>query len=128
MFISDIKRDFGCFFCIEDDPDLLDFHHVDGEAKTMNVSAMVSQRYSIEKIAAEIMQCLCVCKNHHAAMTALREEYSNGRVEKNAMRGTIEVRKRDRQIAAAKKLLFSSHPNRRFKKDPVRMIKYVLGE
>ena len=63
-YVDDIKRDSCCKECGEDHPATLDFHHQDGE-KTGNVSDLVKDEYSIERIQEEIDKCIILCSNCH---------------------------------------------------------------
>ncbi len=56
-----------CSSCGESDPRVLEFHHKFG--KDMEVSALVSGGYSIERILAEIAKCDVLCANCHRKIT-----------------------------------------------------------
>ena len=62
---------FPCMDCGEGDPDLLEFDHTKGK-KTANVSDLVMQAYSWERIFAEIAQCVTVCVSCHRKRTIRR--------------------------------------------------------
>jgi hypothetical protein len=64
-WLNQFKADRGCARCAESDPACLDFHHLDSDDKTMNVSQMVSHGYSLEKIQVEIEGCAVLCANCH---------------------------------------------------------------
>jgi hypothetical protein len=52
----------------EKDPAVLEFHHV-GE-KTADVAVIVGRGSSLERLKAEIENCVVVCRNCHARITA----------------------------------------------------------
>lgn len=59
------KRAKGCLHCRNDEPSVLDFHHIDPETKLYNVSEMVGRGMSIELIFDEIAKCIVLCSNCH---------------------------------------------------------------
>jgi hypothetical protein len=65
--INKIKTDSGCTHCgnnYKDDPEILDFHHVN--PKTKNVSYFRRSSYAqFEKIIEEIKKCIVLCANCH---------------------------------------------------------------
>jgi protein-arginine kinase activator protein McsA len=73
-FIWDYLSNSICVDCGEYLPDVLTFDHVRGEKK-LEISAMVSQGYSIEAIQDEISKCEVVCANCHM----IREQVRRGR-------------------------------------------------
>ena len=60
-----LKAERECARCGEDHPACLDFHHRDPSTKVESVAVMVRERYSREKILAEIEKCDCICANCH---------------------------------------------------------------
>ncbi|MFB6200513.1 MAG: HNH endonuclease [Halorhabdus sp.] len=54
-----------CQYCGEEDPAVLDFHHVDADEKTLGVSKRVANGYTREKIETEIDRCQVLCANCH---------------------------------------------------------------
>lgn len=75
-FIYGYLSESVCADCGEYDFSVLTFDHVRGEKKT-EVSAMVSQGYSIEAIMDEIAKCDIVCFNCH--MRREQQRRSGGR-------------------------------------------------
>jgi len=57
------KAKHGCFECLEKDPDLLCFHHVNPESKLYDISKMRS--YSDALILDELRKCIVLCTTHH---------------------------------------------------------------
>ena len=66
-----------CVDCGENNPTVLDFDHVKGK-KIIEVSRMVSQGYSWEKIKKEIAKCEVRCANCHRKKTAKEAGWYNG--------------------------------------------------
>lgn len=67
QFIFEYLSDHPCQVCGENDPRVLEFHHVGG--KDMDISVMVAGGYSIERIKEEIARCTVLCANHHRILT-----------------------------------------------------------
>jgi len=67
VFVENYKLQHPCQ-CGEGDPCCLDFHHIDGESKEMAVSEMVANRYSLNKVKAEVEKCVVLCRNCHAKL------------------------------------------------------------
>jgi len=59
------KKDKQCLFCGESEPICLDFHHLDGNDKDIEVSNMKYSTYSLNKIKNEIEKCVILCSNCH---------------------------------------------------------------
>ncbi len=62
------KREKGCYFCSEDTPICLDFHHRDMEQKEFTVSKCFHKEISI--LLEEISKCEVVCANCHRKLHA----------------------------------------------------------
>lgn len=62
------KAEQECFFCKEDNPELLDMHHMVPEEKDVDVSYLVS-RGSLKRLGAEIEKCNPLCKKCHPKVT-----------------------------------------------------------
>lgn len=71
MFIWKYLQDHPCLDCGESDPVVLDFDHVRG-VKVCNISAMVTQKATLKRIAEEIEKCEVRCANCHRRATARR--------------------------------------------------------
>lgn len=66
--LADFKRQ-GCRLCGENDPVVIDAHHIDPSKKRFEVSE--SRRYSsTHQIRNELEKCVPVCKNCHARIHA----------------------------------------------------------
>ena len=126
-FINDIKSTLGCFYCAEDDPVVLEFHHVDPDTKVANVSSLVQGRYAISRIVDEVSRCLCVCRNHHARLTSLRLDYVGSRKRRRLSRTLMERKRREGAMLAAKKVLQASHPNVLCRRDETKVLRVFLG-
>ena len=59
-----------CVVCGEDEPVVIDFHHLDDTQKEYGVSFLVQQSYSLDKIKNEIDKCVCLCSNCHRKVHA----------------------------------------------------------
>ena len=57
-----------CVDCGENDPVVLDFHHVRGR-KNRDISTLVRERASLRAIKAEIAKCVVCCANCHRRRT-----------------------------------------------------------
>ena len=56
---------FPCIVCGENDPVVLDWHHLDPSNKTDGVAHMIAKMRPIEIIKEEISKCTCLCANCH---------------------------------------------------------------
>jgi len=70
-FISVLLSSSVCVDCGTSDVDRLEFDHVRGE-KFKNVSALVRNGYSLDRVKEEITKCEIVCCNCHRVRTASR--------------------------------------------------------
>ena len=77
--INKIKTESGCVHCgnnFSDNPQVLDFHHVD--PKTKNVSYFFRTSYNqFNKVLKEIKKCIVLCANchrieHHGSLNATK--------------------------------------------------------
>ena len=62
--INELKRTQGCYFCKENEPVCIDFHHLNSEKKEYLVSKMIGV-VSKKKLEDEIKKCITVCANCH---------------------------------------------------------------
>ena len=69
-FVSEYKSKKGCYFCQENTPICLDFHHLDPNEKEINISVMSRGANSIDSIVKEIDKCLVICSNCHRKLHA----------------------------------------------------------
>jgi hypothetical protein len=54
----------GCVRCPETHPACLDFHHRDGEQKTLSIAAAV-RKWPLERVLIEVGKCDVLCSNCH---------------------------------------------------------------
>lgn len=72
-WIAGQKRAAGCEACGETDSRCLDYHHRDSAQKTANISQLVVEGASRERIREEIQECDVLCANCH------RQEHADSR-------------------------------------------------
>lgn len=60
---QEYKRSRGCHFCSENEPAVLDFHHLDSSTKTDQPSNLI--KYSWERFIEEVSKCILLCANCH---------------------------------------------------------------
>lgn len=63
--VNSIKGEYGCQNCDEDDPDCLDFHHLDPSKKEFTISEQIRKKVNPDKLLAEISKCIVICANCH---------------------------------------------------------------
>lgn len=68
-----------CIDCSESDLVVLDFDHIT-DNKTYNVSKMIAQGSSLNKLKEEIKKCEVVCSNCHRRRTAIRGNFWRTRI------------------------------------------------
>lgn len=58
------EKDKGCLCCGEEDPDVLEFHHVD---RTEKLFAIASNKYKVSMLAlvSELSKCVTLCPTCH---------------------------------------------------------------
>jgi hypothetical protein len=64
-WFENYKIKLKCKKCQENHPATIDFHHKEGEEKERNISYLVSNGYSVEKIQKELKKCQVLCANCH---------------------------------------------------------------
>lgn len=75
--IKKLKNESCCFFCQEDSPPCLDFHHISN--KEINIGAMIrNKNYSLDELKSELKKCICVCSNCHRKLHKQELTYSTG--------------------------------------------------
>ena len=62
-WIEEYKAGLKCSNCSENHPATIDFHHRSG--KEFEISYMVANGYSIDKIKKELKKCVVLCSNCH---------------------------------------------------------------
>lgn len=62
-WISQLKFSSGCYFCKENHPDALDFHHKDPDTKLFGLRTVVS--HGLAAVKKEIEKCVLLCANCH---------------------------------------------------------------
>lgn len=67
--ISNYKSDKGCFFCKENEPVCLDFHHKNPNEKEGNVGNLITKAGE-KRTLEEIEKCVVVCSNCHRKLHA----------------------------------------------------------
>lgn len=65
-----IKAKSSCHVCPEDDPAVLDFHHLNPATKTDTVASLVYKNAPISKIQTELHKCVPLCSNCHRKVHA----------------------------------------------------------
>lgn len=69
-FLRRYKQRSGCRLCGENSsPDVLDFHHIDPNTKTMKVNSM-ARNSGVFDVIDEIEKCVVLCSNCHRKMHA----------------------------------------------------------
>lgn len=66
-WVDEQKSSNGCRRCGESDPRCLDFHHRDSEEKDANVSQLIIEEATKERLGEEIEKCDVLCANCHRA-------------------------------------------------------------
>ena len=68
---DEYKSQVSCAVCgFNDDPEAIDFHHLDPTQKVANISHLVSDGYGWDTIMEEVAKCEPLCANHHRMKTA----------------------------------------------------------
>ena len=62
-WLAGIKADSGCAHCKENDPDCLDFHHVNRVQKLFPIG--MHCRGNVNRLLREIAKCIILCANCH---------------------------------------------------------------
>lgn len=76
-WFNEYKSKQVCSKCPENHPGCLDFHHTNPEEKEMEVTMMLSGKWSLDRIKKEIEKCIVLCSNCHRK---LHWEEKNSRV------------------------------------------------
>jgi hypothetical protein len=67
-YIDKFKRSHGCQLCSESEVCALDCHHISDKDATLNQA--ITDRWSIERINAELKKCIVLCSNCHRKLHA----------------------------------------------------------
>lgn len=62
--INTIKKEKGCYFCNENEPCCIDFHHINPKEKQDLISRLINS-VAPRKLEKEIKKCIPVCSNCH---------------------------------------------------------------
>ena len=65
QIIENIKSECSCAKCGDTRGYVLDYHHINPEDKETNISRMISNRYTLDKVDKEIDKCIVLCANCH---------------------------------------------------------------
>ena len=65
VWFAEYKSTLSCTSCGFSHPAVLDFHHIDPASKEYDISRMVTDGYSKDKILEEIDKCGVLCSNCH---------------------------------------------------------------
>jgi 5-methylcytosine-specific restriction endonuclease McrA len=69
--VAKIKLESGCNRCgYDENPIALELHHLNPNDKFMDVSTMITQGYSVQRIKNEIEKCEILCANCHSIETS----------------------------------------------------------
>ncbi len=74
-FVFEYLEEHPCECCGESDPVVLEFDHCRGK-KHKNISKMIRDGSSLEKIKEEIDKCQVLCANCHRRKTAIQFEWA----------------------------------------------------
>lgn len=72
-WLTDYLSTHPCVDCGSTDIRILEFDHVKGE-KSYNISSMLKEAYSVEKVADEVNKCEVRCANCHNIVTVTRSQ------------------------------------------------------
>jgi hypothetical protein len=79
--VNRFKARFGCSCCGEKDSRVLDLHHHDPSTKDKEVSVLVGQGYSNDRVRAEIRKCEIMCVRCHRIEHAPESPHMSWRAE-----------------------------------------------
>lgn len=68
QYVLDHLKDHHCVECGEADPIVLEFHHL--RDKSIGISKLISQGYSLDTLKQEMDKCEVLCANCHKRKTA----------------------------------------------------------
>lgn len=88
--VRDHLKAHPCIDCGEDDPDVLDFDHVRGQ-KVDNVTTMVANCVSAEKLLREIEKCEIRCSNCHRKATKKRRTEKKQKLREQSVRVKVSI-------------------------------------
>ena len=64
-YIQSLKQNKQCFFCTENEPVCLDFHHKNAKEKSFSLANAYVDGLAISKIDCEVKKCVLLCANCH---------------------------------------------------------------
>lgn len=70
VWFAELKTQYACLICGENDPVCIDFHHVNEEEKLFNVGDANQGGYSRKRVLEEIGKCVALCANCHRKLHA----------------------------------------------------------
>jgi len=70
LALRDYKSEHGCSVCGEKDPIVLEFDHLDMDAKSFSVGNSARLGMSLENLMKEVSKCEVLCANCHKKKTA----------------------------------------------------------
>jgi len=62
---KEYKSTLSCAQCTEDHPSCMTFHHLDPKEKEIDLSQVIRQGWSKERILKEVAKCSVLCENCH---------------------------------------------------------------
>jgi hypothetical protein len=77
-WFTKMTMDLSCSCCPENSFAVLDFHHLDSTKKDRNVSMLLNNKRSLDRVVNEMKKCVVLCANchrkHHAGILDLPKE------------------------------------------------------
>lgn len=64
-FSNFVKQYLGCRDCGNNNPIVLQFHHVDRKTKKYNLSTLVQNGCTLKTVKKEMQKCIVICANCH---------------------------------------------------------------
>jgi hypothetical protein len=74
-YARNIKQNSCCAECGENRWQCLDFDHIDPSTKSFNISRIIHEGHSIEKLQIEIDKCQILCANCHRFRTSIQFDW-----------------------------------------------------
>ena len=70
IWFREITKDDVCHFCSESDKICIDYHHKDPLKKDKEISTLLGEIRSKERILGELKKCIAMCSNCHRKLHA----------------------------------------------------------